>query len=129
MRALVVLLALAGSAHAEARHASRLPPAGTYRFTFDVSDPDTGSHVAKGTYSGVIVVDDDGTLSISSDAAGKTNLYRGRIARSIRWRRGMRLVLMAHETIALHDDRGLVYGCGSFEDDNGKPCVTDLERL
>jgi len=124
-----MLLAVAGSAIADTRHASRLPPAGRYRFTFDLSYPDTGSRVAKGTYSGVLVVDRDGTLSVSSDAAGKKVVYRGPFARSIPWRRGMRLILMPQLNIALHNHHELLYGCGTYEDDNGKPCVTSLDEF
>lgn len=125
---LVMLLAIAGSAIADTRHSSRVPPAGRYRFTFDLSYPDSGSRVAKGTYGGVLVVARDGTLSISSDAAGKKVIYRGPFARSIPWRRGMRLVLMRDKSIALHDDHELLYGCGTYEDDNGEPCIANLDE-
>jgi hypothetical protein len=132
MRAFAFAIALlaAGSAFAGTRRESRLPAPGTYRFVFRYTNPDMPvNRVPKGTYTGTIVVDKSGVVAISTDESGKTIAYRGPLTKFIRWRRGLRLVLLPQSQIALHDDRELLYGCGADEGDNGWPCVEVLERV
>lgn len=121
-------MVIAGSAFA-GNH-SRLPAPGKYRFEFRYTDPDKHvKGVPKGTYAGTLVVDKRGRITLSTDESGKTITYRGPMTKFIPWRRGLRILLMPDLQIALHDDRELLYGCGSDEGDNGWPCVELLEHV